>query len=356
MREFNNRYLTITLQLVGWGVILAVTLLWSLNSEARSYGNYRLITFLTSISFLMLLYVVNYIYIIPEFLFKQRRFEFFAYNSLAIVTILTISNSAIFRDLIDTFRPIDMPRRGDGGSGILFILARELTNCILMVGFVTSVKVAKRLQQSEDALREAEGARTEAELANLRSQINPHFLLNTLNNIYSLTAIDVDKAQSALKELSRLLQYVLYDNRSDRVLLYSEVEFLRSYIELMRLRLNRRIHLSIEFTIEPHSSTQVAPLLFISLIENAFKHGISADKESFIELCFEDRVDRGEIYLLIRNSNHSTNSSDRSDKSGHGVGLEQVRSRLKLLYAGMYEWNIEQSESVYSSELIIKTK
>ncbi|MFR9651361.1 MAG: sensor histidine kinase [Rikenellaceae bacterium] len=351
MREFNNRYLAITLQIIGWCVMLGITLMWSMSSETRSHGNFRLVMYLVNISFLMILYAINYLYIIPQFLFQKRKWEYFSYNALAIVVLLLIANSSAFRSLFDSIRPDDIASQSGGGR--FYMIARELTNYILMVGLVTAIKVVKRLQQSEDALRLAESAKIEAELANLRSQINPHFLLNTLNNIYSLTAIDVEKSQSAIKELSRLLQYVLYDNRSDRVLLTSEVKFLNSYIELMRLRLGSNTVLDIEFKIDPKSETQIAPLLFISLIENAFKHGIKAGERSFIELKFEDRVQSGEIYLHIRNSNYATT---QSDKSGHGVGLEQVRSRLRLLYAGMYEWNIDQSDDVYSSELIIKTK
>ena len=110
---------------------------------------------------------------------------------------------------------------------------------------------------------------------NLRNQLNPHFLLNTLNNIYALIAFDSDKAQQAVQELSKLLRYVLYDNQQTYVPLCKEVDFIRNYIELMRIRLSANVQMITKFDIQPDSQTLIAPLIFISLIENAFKHGIS---------------------------------------------------------------------------------
>ncbi len=135
----------------------------------------------------------------------------------------------------------------------------------------------------EAARKEAERNRTEAELKNLRNQLNPHFLLNTLNNIYALIAFDTDKAQQAVQELSKLLRYVLYDNQQTYVPLGKETDFIRNYIELMRIRLSSNVQMTTQIDILPDSQTLIAPLIFISLIENAFKHGISPTERSFIQ-------------------------------------------------------------------------
>ncbi len=216
---------------------------------------------------------------------------------------------------------------------------------------MTAIRLSERLQQSEEALKEAESARVKAELANLRSQINPHFLLNTLNNIYALTAIDTEKAQSTIKELSGLLRYILYDNLEERVALSKEVEFLKSYIELMSIRLPRKVQLTTEFLISEHSTTEISPLIFISLIENAFKHSVGANGEGFIEIHFIENIEGGEVTLSINNSNYA---KQEQDKSGHGIGLQQVKRRLELLYRNRYEWATEANESTYSSCLTIK--
>ena len=193
----------------------------------------------------------------------------------------------------------------------------------------------------------------EAELKNLRNQLNPHFLLNTLNNIYALIAFDSDKAQQAVQELSKLLRYVLYDNQQTYVPLCKEVDFIRNYIELMRIRLSANVQMITKFDIQPDSQTLIAPLIFISLIENAFKHGISPTESSFISIHLSEN-DK-EVICEIRNSNHPKTVED---KSGSGVGLEQVSRRLEILYPGAYTWSkgISKDEKVYESKLSIKIR
>ena len=125
-----------------------------------------------------------------------------------------------------------------------------------------------------------EGA-CEAELQNLKSQLNPHFLFNTLNNIYSLIAFSPEKAQEAVHDLSRLLRYVLYESSQPFVSLEKDFDFLRNYVELMRIRLPKHVELKTNI-VASSPGTLIAPLLFISLVENAFKHGVSNNKPSFI--------------------------------------------------------------------------
>lgn len=157
---------------------------------------------------------------------------------------------------------------------------------ILTVGLSTAIRLSGRWGQIEAARREAEKSRTEAELKNLRNQLNPHFLLNTLNNIYALIAFDTDKAQAAVQELSRLLRHVLYDNQQNFVPLGKEMDFIRNYIELMRIRLSSNVTVETAISVRPDSRTEIAPLIFISLIENAFKHGISPTEPSYIRIHF----------------------------------------------------------------------
>ena len=128
-----------------------------------------------------------------------------------------------------------------------------------------------RWSEAEAARREAVKSRMEAELKSLRNQLNPHFLLNTLNNIYALIAFDTDKAQQAVQELSRLLRYVLYDNQEKYVPLCKEVGFICNYIELMRIRVTEDVDIETHFDIKPDSQTPIAPLIFISLIEKCIQ-------------------------------------------------------------------------------------
>ena len=226
----------------------------------------------------------------------------------------------------------DRPPHPMGPPKTIFML-RDIGSMILTAGLSAAIKMSRRWTQLEAARREAEQRRTEAELKNLRNQLNPHFLLNTLNNIYALIAFDTDKAQQAVQDLSRLLRHVLYDNQQETVPLCKEMDFIRNYIELMRIRLSANVEVETRFDVRPDSHTEIAPLIFISLIENAFKHGISPTKPSYIRICFEESP--REVKCEIRNSCYPKTGAD---KSGSGIGLEQVRKRLELTYPGRYEW------------------
>ena len=188
-----------------------------------------------------------------------------------------------------------------------------------------------------------------AELGNLRSQINPHFLLNTLNNIYALTAIDHTRAQSAIQQLSNMLRHMLYDNQEQLVSLFDEVQFIENYINLMKIRLPQTVDVKFEKDLE-NPNTKVAPLLFISLVENAFKHGISSTEPSFIHMSMTQKGNS--LCVIIENSNFPKSEKDRS---GHGIGLQQVQRRLDLAYYERYEWTkgVSDDGTVYSSTIKI---
>ncbi len=337
------------LNIIGWCLILGISFFWSAHSENEGINSVGLIMLFFNMLPLMLIYVVNNIFIIPKYLFQDRKGMFFIVNIVLLALLLWISYHYSNHELVSSLGfDVKLPRRPRAD---LAFLARDLINYILMVGFVTSLQLMERLRASEEALKEAENARIKAELTNLRSQLNPHFLLNTLNNIYALTAIDAEKAQKTIKELSLLLRYVLYDNLSEKVLLVKEVEFLKNYIELMRIRLTNHVRLNVEYAIAEDSSAQIAPLIFISLIENAFKHGVDANRPSFIEIRIEHKRDCGEVILSIRNSN---NAKRDNDKSGKGVGLDQVRRRLELQYQDAYSWEINDTSEVYESIITLK--
>ena len=196
--------------------------------------------------------------------------------------------------------------------------------------------------------RELEKERAEAELQNLKSQLNPHFLFNTLNNIYSLIAFSPEKAQEAVHDLSRLLRYVLYESSQPFVPLEKDFDFLRNYVELMRIRLPKHVELKTNI-VASSPGTLIAPLLFISLVENAFKHGVSNNKPSFIHL--DIHQEGAEVVCTIVNS-YFPKSPDQ-DKSGSGIGLVNLEKRLGLLYPGHFSFQCGREGDNYSSYLSI---
>ena len=234
-------------------------------------------------------------------------------------------------------------------------IGRNVFSLALIVGLSVAIKMSARWAKVESERKELEKEKTEAELKNLKSQINPHFLLNTLNNIYALIEFNPPKAQTAVEELSKLLRHLLYDNNDMYVPLTKEVEFIKNYIELMRIRLSKNVELMTHIEIIPGSSTLIAPLIFISLIENAFKHGVSGNKKSFIDIQLKEKPN-GVVEFLCKNSAFP---KSESDKSGSGIGLNQVKRRLELLYPNQYTWtqNIDKNndDSVFTSHITINT-
>lgn len=291
----------------------------------------------------------NYLYLVPRFLFTGHARRYLLVNLLVVLLVgigLHFCLESIIMPPPPNF-PQRMPARW------IFLL-RDVGMMAFVAGLGTAIRTSLRWRQTEEQLIEAEKQRTEAELKNLKNQLNPHFLLNTLNNIYALITFDRDKAQEAVQELSKLLRYVLYDNQDTFVPLEKELDFIRNYVALMRIRLSTSVDLNIRLEAEAGASLCIAPLIFISLIENAFKHGVSPTAPSFIHIAITGRQD-GTVTCEIKNSNHP---KTEQDKSGSGVGLEQVTRRLELLYPGRYEWvkGVNRATQVYSSILIIYTK
>ena len=233
---------------------------------------------------------------------------------------------------------------------MLLSFVRNVFPCLLSVTLATSVRLALRWQTAESERKEMEIQKTEAELSNLRNQINPHFLLNTLNNIYALISFDKDKAQKAVLSLSSLLRQMLYGARNNSVSLKEETEFIGNYVELMKIRLNKNVKIDFNVSIKTDKELRIAPLIIISLVENAFKHGVGTTRPSFISINII--ADENKIECEIRNSNFPKNDSD---KSGHGIGLEQVAKRLDMAYAGKYVWErgTDDKNEVYYSKIVL---
>lgn len=226
---------------------------------------------------------------------------------------------------------------------------RDCANFCIIAAAATCISLAQQWYWADKARKAADAARVAAELGNLRSQINPHFLLNTLNNIYALTAIDQTRAQNAIQQLSKMLRHMLYDSQEQLVSLNDEVLFLENYVSLMKIRLPKTVDVKIEKELE-NPNMKVSPLLFISLVENAFKHGISSTEPSFIHMSMTQKGNS--LCVIIENSNFPKSEKDRS---GHGIGLQQVQRRLDLAYYEHYEWTkgVNDDGTVYSSKLKI---
>ena len=230
-----------------------------------------------------------------------------------------------------------------GGMFMFFLL-----NCIV-AAIAIGIRHFIRTRQIRQQLKDEQAKHTEAELAWLKNQINPHFLFNTLNNISSLTQIDPDAAQDAIAQLSDLLRYAMYETNKKTVPISGEVEFMRNYISLMKLRCNEKTEVKTTFDIA--QDVEIAPLLFISLIENAFKHGVSSSRSSMIDIHLEQKD--GSIVFACDNTNYP---KDDADRSGSGIGIENTRRRLDLMYADHYSWQQWLEDDIYHVRVTLNIK
>ena len=223
-----------------------------------------------------------------------------------------------------------------------------LLNCIV-AAIAVGIRHFIRTRQIRQQLQDEKAKHTEAELAWLKNQINPHFLFNTLNNISSLTQIDPDAAQDAIAQLSDLLRYAMYETNKKTVPISGEVEFMRNYISLMKLRCNEKTEVKTTFDIA--QDVEIAPLLFISLIENAFKHGVSSSRSSMIDIHLEQKD--SSIVFACDNTNYP---KDDADRSGSGIGIENTRRRLDLMYADHYSWQQWLEDDIYHVRVTLNIK
>ena len=240
-------------------------------------------------------------------------------------------------------RPEDTPPPIVGEQDILAIIM-----LILMFGANLGIKGFYRGLEDRKRLTELEHENLEQQLEYLRYQINPHFFMNTLNNIHALVDIDPEKAKGTILELSKMMRFVLYEGNKQGVSLTNEIDFIRHYIALMQLRYTDKVRIDIDLPAEV-PDRQIPPLILITFIENAFKHGISYQHESFIEV--KVSVEKGELWFDCRNSKAEKPHQTNEEKGG--VGLANVRKRLNLLFGRNYILRIKNDPDVYSVTLNI---
>ena len=295
---------------------------------------------------LMIVFYLNYLYLAPK-LFVAGKHRYDLLINLAMISVFSIALhywTDFANDLYGVHQRFD-----DTINDVVNIMREGLNFCIF-AGGSTALALARKWVTAEQKLRESETARVQSELKNLRSQINPHFLLNTLNNIYALTAIDQTRAQNAIQQLSKMLRHLLYDNQEREVTLADEMQFIENYIALMKIRLSQNVEVTFHRQVAL-PGIKVAPLIFISLIENAFKHGVSPVEPSFVHISIT--ATEHNITCQIENSNHP---KSRDDRSGHGIGLSQVQRRLDLSYPGCYTWEkgVNKEGNIYTSTIHIQ--
>lgn len=331
-----------------WGIIAFFPLIFIYSEGERNLIRY--LDFSLPVIILMVVFYTNYLAIISRYLFTKKIWQFFLANLLLFAVCL------LLLDLIRQFyfypfyahleEQKHFPHRDNMRQIILF---RDIISMSVTVGLATAIRMTTQWYHSQAEQKELEKLHIESELNNLKHQLNPHFLFNTLNNIYSLISINQENAQNAVHQLSNLIRYVLYESDHTKVPLNKDLNFTTNYIELMSLRLPSHVKLNTEITNADEGIT-IAPLLFISLVENAFKHGVSPVLPSYISIRIS-MVAANELECRVENSNFP---KPEDDKSGSGIGLNNLRRRLELIYPAAFELSVEENEESYISTLNLK--
>ncbi|WPU94580.1 sensor histidine kinase [Mucilaginibacter sabulilitoris] len=219
---------------------------------------------------------------------------------------------------------------------------------IMIMALSTAIKTVQQWQLTERRAAQAEADKTSAELSFLKAQINPHFLFNTLNNIYTLAVTKDDHAADSIMKLSNIMRYVTDDVTDDFVPLQSEIDCISDYIELQRLRIGNNT--TVNFTVEGKiDGKKITPLVLMTFVENVFKYGISKHEQSVIDINI--RTSNSDILFFCKNRVFAT----RTENQRTGIGIKNTRQRLNHLYPGRHLLNIWNENDQHSVQLILQT-
>ena len=353
----NNRYLygmKITKkQAIGENLLyvmvwLAIILVPVLNSQMMSELHISLENVLIAwrkIAPYLIVFIVHNAIIAPRLMLRHRYALYLVVNLLFIIAVFWavdlydqyFSTPLLFTDE----EPFDEHRKASFTDLELYW---NVVLALFMTGANSGIKLMYQSIRDEQEMEELKRQNMQAEMDYLKYQINPHFFMNTLNNIHALVDIDPGRAQSSIILLSRMMRYVVYESESTSIPLQKEVEFLSNYITLMRLRFTSRVHLTVDM--QPKMQGEVPPLLFIMFVENAFKHGVSYQRDTHIHILMEQVGER--IHFFCENP-----KIDSLEDVQGGVGMRNVRKRLDLIYGDCYTLRIDDDPNRYTVDLTV---
>ena len=332
------------LYLMVWMVIILVPVLNSKMLEEVHVSLENILIAWLKIAPYLLIFIIHNSLIAPRLLLRKHRYVWYL-----VVNLLTITAVFSLVAIYEKYAPYDTEPYILNGKASFTDLA-IYWNILLgffMTGLNMGIKLLYRSLRDEQQMEELKRQNLQAEMDYLRYQINPHFFMNTLNNIHALIDIDTEYAKSAVIELSKMMRYVLYESGSETISLKKDIQFIENYIELMRIRYDSSIDICLDYPATIPNKVAIPALLLIVFVENAFKHGESYNHASFIHIRIGYRDDA--VTAVISNSRH-----EKSRPGTTGIGLENVKKRLALIYQDNYTLSIDDSDpAVYTVKLII---
>lgn len=307
-----------------------------------------------NLALFFIVFVLNLYFLIPKLLIKNKRTKYVIVVSF-IILLAAIIDIPLHQILtpnrppaLDGLQPPNVSGNPFAQFSLIGTLFNNLITAILIIGSSTAIELGYRWLNEEKLRKDIEKEQFKTNLALLRHQVSPHFFMNTLNNIHSLIEIDSEKAQGAVERLSTLMRYLLYDSAQSTIELKKEVEFIHSFISLMQLRHSDEVKVTIVIP-EQIPEVKIPPMLFISLLENAFKHGVSYPLNSYIH--FELQFQKTALHCIVKNSKHHIVKTNYGEYSG--IGLENIKESLNLLYGNNFQLQISDKENDFEVNLII---
>lgn len=324
------------IQLIAWAIILSAPIFLRppVDVPARATTFFMIVPSL----FLAAFYFGNYYLFIPQILFRKRIVAYVLVVFACTVTIVFIPelmekfSSGYFPSVPSAIREL-----GRLSSTVFFLLTLVISS---------SIAVIKELFVTWDKNQRAEAEKVEAELASLRLQVNPHFLFNTLYNIYYLSANKSDKAPVAILKLSDMMRFIMTDSQEKHIPLQKEIEYIQQYIDLQKMRISEKTSVRFEI-IGDSTSRQIAPLILFPFVENAFKYGVSSHEETtiYIGLLVSDAMIQFEV------TNQKFQSVDEVGRNN--IGLKNVTNRLQLIYPNLHILEIGNEKKRFNVHLRI---
>ncbi len=402
---FTGKKIVFFLHFVAWAIILGLPIYFFQRWEVGK--DFIWLYYISNIINGIIFYI-NYLILVPRYFFKSVKSKYFTWAFLLLVFFYFVSsgsNGLIFRSkigrdhlnesinspadnrkppeemIITPKGPVQLPegmikppkgpdqqpngemnphdnsgKHGPPAPGRFFgqppfrfvHMFNYFFTSVFLLFLSLGLRVLERHSQIEKSQKELEKEKLNSELAFLKNQISPHFFFNTLNNIYSLISINAEDSQKAVLKLSKMMRYLLYESEHGNTLLSNEIDFMNNYVDLMKLRMSDKVSLNISFPAK-YDNMNVPPLLFIPFIENAFKHGISYRGKSFIDIGMETEKNT----ISFRCANSIAPYRDENENNHSGIGLENVRKRLNLLFPGRHDLKINKTETAFEVKLLI---
>lgn len=351
----NDKFLSRGLQVRHLSVILLIFILFFLPNAVRSWLVSEPIatTLLFSVGFpsiYMAIFLVNYFYLVPKVLLRNKQNHIYFLSNIFSIAIGCLLIK-LFTTYMHDHSLLKSPPEEEPIFFFLQFMVRDIIMMVLSATLAYGLYFSTYKIKIEQQQLEMSSRHLEIELQSLKAQLNPHFLFNTLNNIYALIAFAPDNAQKAVHNLSSMLRFIIYESGAATVPLEKELAFVEDYVELMKLRLGSGIKLSVNINTQGSQNVSIAPLIFLTLIENAFKHVNKSDNGSFISINIGMVSD---TCVKCETSNSKSTSETVQDESPHGVGLSNIQRQLSLLYPERHSLDITDTGHTYTAILKIE--